>query len=132
MRRVLLVVSVVAAWAALSAGTLTGGSGVAEAKPELVYGDTTFDVDGAGNCIATVTWSGVKGGKLLLVQWIIRGGPDPQPSGQEGVKQGDLQATINLGPVSLIPTGRSLELVFLDRREGFILSPDDEPIGTCT
>jgi len=52
--------------AVASAGTLDGWSRSAEAgKPELVIGD--ISITDTENCIVTVNWSGLKGGRQLEV-----------------------------------------------------------------
>ena len=52
---------------ALSTGTLLGSFDKAEAgKPELIIGDVSVSME-SGNCVLSVDWSGVRGGKKMWV-----------------------------------------------------------------
>ena len=141
MRRMSLLVVVAASVFALSAGTLAGRTDTVEgAKPALVHGGVTLTEDGAGHCVGTVTWSGLKGGKPLKVHARLASfnGTTWQTVLQDGanvvheVKGGAGQLVVDYG-VDVNATSTSLRLfVSYEERDGDIIGGAIyEADGTC-
>jgi hypothetical protein len=74
MLRVSVLAALAAAVFALSAWTLEGRNSSVEAgKPALVVGQATFT-----DCMGTVNWSGLKGGKTLWIRtWLVYDSGNP-------------------------------------------------------
>jgi hypothetical protein len=131
MRRAILFAMTAATALALSAGTFIGLSSAAEAaKPQLVVNQPTL-VDN-GDCIATVTWSGVKGGKALDIETRLldhEGQPVVGETQTYTVRQGDGQLQIDYGPAPRWATDSSLifEATFVSRDGDVFVSA----AGTC-
>jgi hypothetical protein len=133
MRRLSLLVVVAASVLALSAGTLAGRTDRVEgAKPALENVNTTLEVVD-GNCVATVTWSGLKGGKVLHVTtWLAD--PDhsmfPASFSTREARQGDGRIVVNLG----IPEANVgfFALTIDDNRFNSLSPLTYWPAATCT
>jgi hypothetical protein len=99
------------------------------AKPQLVV-DTPTLVDN-GDCVATATWSGLKGGKQLEIRTRLANSDGTSVVGATQtytVRQGDGQLVINYGT---LPFGTDTSLVF----EGTFVTRDGNVFvsaaGTC-
>ena len=101
------------------------------AKPALVV-ESVFLTD-TGNCVATVTWSGLKGGKSLDIATNLRevtgGGSVPGATQTYTVRQGAGMLQIDYGPAPQWATDTRLifEATFVTRDGNVFASA----AGTC-
>jgi hypothetical protein len=131
MRRAILFAMTAATAVVLSTGMFIGLSRTAEAaKPQFVFESVSL-VD-EGDCVATLTWSGLKGGKPLEIMTNLRqksGGGSVQGATQTyTVRQGDGQLVIHYGAV---PNATDSSLTF---EATFVMQGDDVFVsasGSC-
>jgi hypothetical protein len=123
MLRSALIVTAAAAVFALSAGMLFGGGshGAEAAKPQLVPGTATISSDASGNCVVTVTWSGLHGGKPMWVNTQLMDGSTQPKGGTASIKvrSGDGQVVVVYDGVqtrSVVQTADSVNVSFTDNR----------------
>ena len=128
LRRALIVAAAVAVFA-LSAGMLFGRSdGVEAAKPQLVVDGASISGDGNGNCIVTVTWHGLHGGKPMWVNTRLtsRGQNVPDTGASTKVRSGDGQLQVVYEGV---PGADGVMVSFSDNR--FNLLDSTSGSGVC-
>jgi hypothetical protein len=124
MRRAILFLVTASALAVVTLSTAEA------AKPALII--ESVSLTDTGNCVATVTWSGLKGGKALDIETSLLD-HERQPvvgaTQTYTVRQGAGQLQIDYGPAPIWATDTSLifEATFVTR-EGDVLASAP---GTC-